>query len=228
MWLELLALGLWSGVVSMDTTAAMQVMISRPLVSCLITGAILGDYQLGLIIGIYLELLWINELPIGAAKFLEGNVGATAAAAIAVFTFQNSLRLVPSIALSLLIAIVISHLGGYLVKKMRYVNGDAFDKLLVDPDISAAKVEKLHYKGIFYSFLIGLVIIPVFAVVFGWFALPLLIMWLPVAVDQFLEPINVAFLGVGSAILIFMFTRHKQWWMIFLGFCLGLMYLFLK
>ncbi len=228
MWLELLALGLWSGVVSMDTTAVMQVMISRPLVSCLITGAILGDYQLGLIIGIYLELLWINELPIGAAKFLEGNVGATAAAAIAVYSFQNSLRIVPSIVFSLLLALAISHLGGYLVKKMRYVNGDAFDKLLVDPNISAAKVEKLHFKGILYSFLIGIVIIPVFAVVLGWFALPLLISWLPVSVDQFLEPVNAAFLGVGSAILMFMFTRHKQWWMIFIGFCAGLLYLLIK
>ena len=226
MGLQLLAVGLWSGFVSMDTTAAMQIMISRPLVSCMVTGLILGDYQLGLLIGIYLELIWINELPVGAVFFAEGNIGSVAATAVAYYTFQASYRLEPSIALSLVSAIIISHIGGMLVELMRSLNSRNFDRLLADKDITIAKVESAHYKGIGMAFMLGFLITPIFAVLLGRLVLPALIGFLPLAIDSFLEPINIAFLGAGGGILLFMFAKNKKyWWMIFTGIALGLLFI---
>ena len=83
MWLELIAISLWGGVVALDTAAAFQIMISQPLVACSVAGLILGNLPLGLMIGIFLQLLWMAEIPAGAAFTPESNVGSAAAAAIA-------------------------------------------------------------------------------------------------------------------------------------------------
>ena len=53
------------GFLSLDRTAALQVMVSRPIVAAPAIGYILGDVLTGLMIGGILELLWIGELPIG-------------------------------------------------------------------------------------------------------------------------------------------------------------------
>lgn len=51
----------------LDRTAALQVMISRPLVAAALTGLLLGDLRSGLAIGVLLELLWLSRLPVGAS-----------------------------------------------------------------------------------------------------------------------------------------------------------------
>lgn len=44
----------------------LQIMISRPIVICPVLGIILGEPYTGLIVGAFVELLWINRFPIGA------------------------------------------------------------------------------------------------------------------------------------------------------------------
>ena len=53
------------GLLSLDRTAALQIMVSRPLVASPVIGYILGDAMSGLLIGGVLELLFIGGLPIG-------------------------------------------------------------------------------------------------------------------------------------------------------------------
>ncbi|MBI5328630.1 MAG: PTS sugar transporter subunit IIC [Deltaproteobacteria bacterium] len=53
------------GLISLDRTAALQIMVSRPIVTAPVIGYMLGDAMTGLAIGGVLELLWIGELPIG-------------------------------------------------------------------------------------------------------------------------------------------------------------------
>ena len=44
----------------------LQAMISRPIVAAPVIGLILGDPHTGLIVGAFIELFWIDRLPIGA------------------------------------------------------------------------------------------------------------------------------------------------------------------
>ena len=53
-------------VLSLDRTAALQIMISRPIVAAPVIGYMLGDTAAGLLIGCVLELLFIGGLPVGA------------------------------------------------------------------------------------------------------------------------------------------------------------------
>ena len=68
-----LIVALIGGIVDLDSTAVVQCMISQPIVAApltgLILGSMLGDYaaglQLGLMVGVILQLVWIEQLPLG-------------------------------------------------------------------------------------------------------------------------------------------------------------------
>jgi len=51
----------------LDRTAALQIMISRPLVAGPLVGLLLGDTLTGLTVGMLLELLWLCRMPVGAS-----------------------------------------------------------------------------------------------------------------------------------------------------------------
>ncbi|OGP09934.1 MAG: hypothetical protein A3G39_09425 [Deltaproteobacteria bacterium RIFCSPLOWO2_12_FULL_43_16] len=53
------------GLLSLDRTAVLQIMVSRPIITGPIIGYILGDVKTGLLIGGMLELLFVGGLPIG-------------------------------------------------------------------------------------------------------------------------------------------------------------------
>ncbi len=54
------------GLLSLDTTAVGQFMVSRPIVVGPLVGWMLGDVGLGLAVGALVELIWISDLPVGA------------------------------------------------------------------------------------------------------------------------------------------------------------------
>lgn len=70
----IVALSLLGGALSIDATAAFQVMLSQPLVAGGIAGAAVGDLGLGLAVGATLQLVWMGVLPVGAAPFPDGAV----------------------------------------------------------------------------------------------------------------------------------------------------------
>lgn len=73
----IVALSLLGGALSVDATAALQVMLSQPLVAGSIAGVVVGDPVLGLVVGSTLQLIWIGVLPVGAAPFPAGAVAGS-------------------------------------------------------------------------------------------------------------------------------------------------------
>jgi mannose PTS system EIIC component len=80
---EALWLALAGALVYLDTTAVAQFMISQPLIACPLWGLAVGRPEIGLFFGVAFQLVWLGSLPVGAAKFPEGNVGALVATALA-------------------------------------------------------------------------------------------------------------------------------------------------
>jgi hypothetical protein len=76
-----LTVGLIGGLVGLDTTAFPQVMISRPLVAGMLTGAVFGRPMEGAILGFVLEAFALITLPIGAARYPESGTATVAATA---------------------------------------------------------------------------------------------------------------------------------------------------
>jgi mannose/fructose/N-acetylgalactosamine-specific phosphotransferase system component IIC len=82
----LLLLALLGGVLELDRVAFLQVMASRPIVAGSIAGLLAGEATLGLLCGALLELVWIMDLPVGAAIPPNDTLAALLAAAFASMT----------------------------------------------------------------------------------------------------------------------------------------------
>jgi len=82
---EVLLLGLLGGLVAVDGVAAVQSMVSRPLVVGWGVGLLLGEPVLGAQLGVVLELYLLVSVPSGGSRYPEGGtatlVGVSAAAA---------------------------------------------------------------------------------------------------------------------------------------------------
>ena len=82
-WALLTVLG---GVLAADGVSVPQVMISRPVISATIGGAILGNAAGGMLVGAVLELISMRHPPYGAAKYPDtgpaGLIGGAAYAAV--------------------------------------------------------------------------------------------------------------------------------------------------
>ncbi len=76
-------LALFGAIVYLDTTAAFQFMVCQPIIACPAYGIIAGRPEVGLFFGLTFQLLWLRALPVGAARFPEGNLGALVATALA-------------------------------------------------------------------------------------------------------------------------------------------------
>lgn len=80
----LAALGLLGGFLSLDRTALLQTMVSRPLVGATLAGYLMGEPSLGLLSGLFLELLWLMDLPVGGTVPPEESLSGILAGVFAV------------------------------------------------------------------------------------------------------------------------------------------------
>lgn len=78
------------GLLSLDATAALQFMLSRPIVAGGLVGWMLGDPGQGLAAGSLVELLWLGGLPVGSLVPSDATAAAAMAAAAAILLKQAS------------------------------------------------------------------------------------------------------------------------------------------
>ncbi len=97
-----------------DTVSCVQAMVSRPIVAAPIAGYILGDPVTGLSVGAVLELVSLNQLPIGATRGWDTAPASVAATAVAVQS-SGPVALVVAAGLGVLVGWV----GSLTVHRMR-------------------------------------------------------------------------------------------------------------
>lgn len=81
--MELVRLSMVGGLLALDATSVGQFMVSRPLVAGLLTGWVVGNPGLGLVIGALLELYLLVSFPTGGSRFPEGATATVVAVAAA-------------------------------------------------------------------------------------------------------------------------------------------------
>ncbi len=110
----LLLLGGWS---ALDGAGAGQLMVSRPLVTGTLAGAVLGDPATGLLVGALVELLHLGALPVGGARLPEPGPATIPGVAAAV-----GVGGAPGLLLAVVWGVVGSGLGGQSVSLHRSGN----------------------------------------------------------------------------------------------------------
>lgn len=122
-WLLVVGLG---ALVGLDGVSWPQAMISRPIVSATLGGALFGDAAGGFLTGVILELLGARYPPYGAARYPEtGPAGLMAGAGYALAGAPGILPLVAAA----LAGWAVAWIGSYTIRLQRRLNG----RLVGDP-----------------------------------------------------------------------------------------------
>lgn len=82
--MEAIPIALLGALLGLDVVSFPQAMISRPIVSSTLAGALIGHAPAGLLIGAVLELIALDTLPFGASRYPEwGSAGVVGGALFA-------------------------------------------------------------------------------------------------------------------------------------------------
>jgi len=135
---ESIVLVLLGGLLALDGTSMGQIMVSRPLVAGTLTGWVLGDPFLGLLVGGIIELYFIPVFPVGGADFPEGGPPTVVAVAAA-----SGMPGAGGIALGVMMGLVWSRLAAFSNHVLRHVNG----RIVPDPArarVSPGQIVRAH------------------------------------------------------------------------------------
>ena len=217
---EILLISFIGGIIAVDTAPGWQIMISQPVVACPVIGLIFGELQLGILMGILLELPWLTNIPLGGVHGSEGNLGAVVATSLAIYLKAKNVNTENIIVIiSIMYSLAISRLGIYLVEYMRSANLNLIH--LADDAATRGDTKRiswLNMMGIVYSFLLG------FALVFLGFALGIFV--LPSLAKFVHKDFDIAFglakygllgLGVGGVATLFISKKTKLYFIVPFG-----------
>lgn len=138
----LLALLGWGTLCGIDLVSVPQMMIARPLVAGALAGAILGDVETGLRVGVLFELYQFDILPVGAARYPEYGP-ATVAAVAAAYGARGGFGL------GVIVGLVIALLGGSSLQLLRRLNARAANRSLASIEAGdAAALVRVHVAAI--------------------------------------------------------------------------------
>ncbi|RMF60574.1 MAG: hypothetical protein D6748_03785 [Calditrichaeota bacterium] len=150
----LVLISLLIGFLALDTTIAFQTLISQPIFSGGILGAVLGDFSTGIELGILMQLLWINIIPAGAAVFPEGNLASMVTCAIVLLLPEMSY---PNLlfTLAFIIGIAVSYWGALLTVLDRKLNGKILNLAIrACEEVQITRIQLLDIVSVLIYFLL--------------------------------------------------------------------------
>jgi len=116
----ILPISILGAVVGLDTVSFPQAMLSRPLVSATLGGAIVGSPGGGLLIGAILELIALETLPFGASRYPEWGSASVLGGAL---YGSSPAPAAGAATLALLAALATAWIGGWTMVRLRQLNG---------------------------------------------------------------------------------------------------------
>ncbi len=160
MWLDFsafiwvtLKVALLGAFCALDRTALLQTMFSRPLAAATFAGALTGNWEIGLLLGVSLELYFLSEIPVGTIiptddTLLALAAGGAGAALSNLPPNQNQ----PAGTLALLVLLTVLPWAGFTRRVdswVRQKNGRLVDEvetaLLARPNLARAQLSALNY-----------------------------------------------------------------------------------
>jgi PTS system mannose-specific IIC component len=204
----------------LDRTAALQIMISRPLVAGPLVGLILGNVMTGLTVGMLLELLWLCRMPVGASIPHDDTQTTVSATTLAI---ALSGTVGPGVGLTLcalLVSLPLGKIGQVVERTVRSRNQrlpQAALHALQQGDLPA--VERLHLLGL-GNFALGALTTYLVIVLIGrW----LIVTGSPYFLDLLTRQagwIKLALILVGVATLLQALNVRRAYALFFSGFLL--------
>lgn len=154
MFTKIILLSFCGGLFCLDRVF-IQTMISRPVVIAPFIGLLLHNPYAGLIVGAFVELFWIDRIPIGTYIPPNDSIVAVLATSIAILAGQNMGGTSPQlIALAILLAVPFGIIAGKMDTYIIESNNALSDQALEDAKKGNIKgIEQKNYFGLMKVFL---------------------------------------------------------------------------
>jgi mannose PTS system EIIC component len=160
--IPIISVCLAGGILCLDRVVG-QFMLSRPIVAAPIIGLILGDLETGLISGAFIELLWIDRLPLGIYLPPNDTLVAILIASVSILTGRTIGHSSPglisfAVLLFLPLGILAQRLEGWNAGR----NGQLAQEALKDAergDVRAIAAKHLSAVARYFILMAGLILI---------------------------------------------------------------------
>jgi len=220
---EILLICLIGGLVSIDTASGWQIMISQPVFACPVIGLIFGNVEMGIMMGVLLELPWLINIPTGGTHGSEGNLGAVVATSASIYLLDKGVNTENIIIIiAILYSLMVSRIGNHLVEFMRNANIG----LLYGADRAASvadlkKITLLQLMGVLYAFILGVALVGI-SFTIGILILPALVGFIPDYFDFAFGVAKYGILGVGFGVVATLFISRETRWHLIVSFVFSL------
>lgn len=229
---SIIFVGIIGGFINLDSTVFAQVMISRPIVNAPIVGYFLGSFlecpqeglSIGLAIGAFLELLWLNTLPVGASVPPNVSIASTVGVSLCLLIKEEM-----TIDINVLIMVVIieAFILGIICGRLDLLWRNVINKKIARRIINYVNEGKLWglelFNGIcvLIHFLIG-GILCILLILILFYPTMALINWLPEKIIRglMLAKNLLPLFGISVAVNMF-FTKNSLSYLL-IGFILAL------
>jgi mannose/fructose/N-acetylgalactosamine-specific phosphotransferase system component IIC len=192
---------------SLDRTAWGQLMISRPVVLAPIIGLLCGNAAVGLLVGVLIELLWINELPVGSAIPSDDTLFAAVASGV-ITTIVTSRNISNSVGIGSLTFLVFATMIPMASqgKKIDILARKYNEKILTEMETcllvsNPDQAVSLHLKGLIHFLACNFVAILISSGIL-LLTMPYLHSLIPESIQKIMNGLLVIFPLVGIATLL--------------------------
>jgi PTS system mannose-specific IIC component len=148
-FIDLLLTSFVAIVCGLDRVAALQFMLSRPIVAGPLTGLVLGEPLVGLQVGMLVELLWLGRLPVGASIPPDDTQIAIGGTFLSIMFATPAISTPVTIICCLLIAIPLAKSGQFFDRMARQANNllvKRAEQNVLTGDLDS--IDRLHLVGI--------------------------------------------------------------------------------
>ena len=221
--LQLFGLSLSGAFILLDSTAAFQMLIAQPLFACPLLGLLGGNVELGFQMGFLLQLIWLANMPVGAAIIPEGEFGSVAGVILALRLMQRLPELEHFIIfIALIYALFVSYLGAKSVTFIRNQNQHYLQYIL--SRLNRGKRVKLGIviiNALIFNVLVFFTIIFVLSYIFEM-ELYSVLKTIPLTVANHIGMIGkISVLGVGMGLTVTLLKDKKFWPLYVFGMIIG-------
>jgi mannose/fructose/N-acetylgalactosamine-specific phosphotransferase system component IIC len=225
--MENIYIGLVGSLLVLDTTVAFQFLISQPLIACTLLGWFLGDIRLGVQVGMYLQLLWLSSMPVGAAIVPEGNLAAIVITALVIRYNINYENFNTLLICGLLYGIFVSFLGGELVVLFRKTNQYLLHKVLTLARKGKLNVlNVINYLGLIFHYSLMFILIAL-AMYLGDILFRY-VLYIPIEWDKYFKYAVMSLIGIGAGLVLSVFKEKMYQLFIAVGLVVGCFLFVLK
>ena len=211
--LEILPLAMLGALLGLDVVSFPQVMVSRPIVAATAAGAFIGNPPGGLLIGVVLEMIALDTLPFGAARYPEWGSAGVVGGALYAAQHPGMPGALPASVLAALLTASISGWSMVVLRRLIAVRLEHFRDQLEAGSRNA--LMSFHLSGMSMDLLRGALVTMIAMLIFTPLVKAIVAIWGSESAASRAVVVVVVAIVAGAALWkVFHSVRHVLWFLL--------------